>query len=489
MLLERIYEWARSRPKKTAIIDNDVPINYASFSRAIDAARRFLEPHALPAGRTAIVLYKSCLEGWILLLALRSLGLNTICVETIETAEQLKLRDVAFLVVAQSELNSHDLRAQTLTGTQVIVVPMTIYASVHTGEVPVIRLNNPAFGGHIIFTSGTTSRYKKLVMDSTFEDRRNETRARIYSFSKDTITYEFFGLSNGTGARSAPAVWHVGGSVVYDSRPDPLSRIFRHGVNFLKITPPALRELVDTSGPMDQLPQDCELIIGAGFLSVLLAEEAISRVARQLMITYGSSETGATLLLSRFTATGDMHWLTPADGRRIQIVDEGGNEFPEGELRIALTDIDCTSYLDDQEASAKVFRNGFFYPGDMAVRRADGRIRILGRVDDMVNVQGLKFAVGPIEHEIQRLLGVDEVCLFCGLNAAGNEELAVAIQSSRQLSRSEVEAVVRRCAPFSERVRVRVFREFPRTETETRKTRRSVLKKLVFGETPLFTSR
>jgi acyl-coenzyme A synthetase/AMP-(fatty) acid ligase len=487
MLLERIYEWARSRPKKTAIIDNDVPINYASFSRAIDAARRFLEPHALPAGRTAIVLFKSPLEGWILLLALRSLGLNTICVETIEIAERLKLRDVAFLVVAQSELNSHDLRAQTLTGTQVIVVPTTIYASVHTGEVPAIRLNNPPFGGHIIFTSGTTSGHKKLVLDSTFEDRRNETRARIYSFSKDTITNEVSGLSNGTGAKSAPAVWHVGGCVVYDWRPDHFSRMFRHGVNSLKVPPFVLRKLVRsvrTSGPMNH---DCELIIGAGFLSVSLAEEAISRVARRLMITYGSSEMGATLLLSRFTATHDMHWLAPGDGRTIQIVDERGNECPEGELRIPLTDIDCTSYLDDQEASAKVFRNGFFYPGDMAVRRADGRIRILGRVDDMVNVRGQKIAVAPIEHEIQQLLGVDEVCLFCGLNAAGNEELAVAIQSSRQLSRSEVEAVA--CRWPSERVRVTVFNEFPRTETGSRKTRRSVLKKLVFGETPLFTSR
>src|SRR5262249_36178189 len=202
------------------------------------------------------------------------------------------------------------------------------------------------------------------------------------------------------------------------------------------------------------------------------------------MITYGSSEMGATLLFSRFTATHDMHWLTPGDGRTIQIVDERGNECPEGELRIPLTDIDCTSYLDDPEASAKVFRNGFFYPGDLAVRRADGRIRILGRVDDVVNVQGIKYAVGPIEHEIQQLLGVDEVCLFSGLNAAGNEILAVAVQSSRQLSRSEVAAVVRPCAPFSGRGRGRVFREFPRTETGTRKTRRSVLKKLVFGETP-----
>src|SRR5262249_54266359 len=226
---------------------------------------------------------------------------------------------------------------------------------------------------------------------------------------------------------------------------------------------------------------DFELFIGAGFLSVTLAEEAMSRLTRRLVITYGASEISATPLFSRFTAIEDMHWLAPTDDRTIEIVDENGNKSREGELRILLTEIDCTSYLDDEEASAKVFRNGFFYPGDMAVRRADGRIRILGRVDDVVNVQGMKAPVAPIEHKIQQLLGVDEVCVFSGLNAAGNEEIAVAVQSSRQLSKSELEAVARQCAPF-ELVRFTVFNEFPRTETGTGKTRRSMLKKQLFED-------
>jgi len=483
MLLERIYEWARSQPNKTAVVLEDAAINYASFSRAIDAARRFLKPHALPAGRTAIVYVNSPLDAWILLLALRSLGLNTICINTIEEAEELKLRNVAFVVVTQSELSSHKLEAKILAGINVLTVPRAIYANIHSGELPLIESNVIPFGGHIIYTSGTTGGVKKLLLDGTHEDRRNASWARTVSYNTGTISFSAAGLSRGTGAKSAPAVWHVGGCVVYDWRPDHLKNMFRHGVNSSMLTAPILKNLVksrDASGPMHH---DCELLIGAGFLAVELAEKAISRVTKRLGVTYGASEIGTPALLSRFTATHDMHWLIPGDGRTIQIVDERGNECLEGELRIPLTDIDCTSYLDDPEASAKVFRDGFFYPGDMAVRRADGRIRILGRVDDVVNVEGRKFPVAPIEHEIQQLLGVDEVCLFSGLNAAGKEELAVAIQSSRQLSRSEVEVVTRRCAPF-ETVRVTVFNEFPRTETAARKTRRSVLRKLVFGETP-----
>src|SRR5215471_9937636 len=129
MLLERIYEWAHSHPTKTAIVCDDVAINYASFSRAIDAARRFLEPHALPAGRTAVVLVNSPPDAWILLLALRSLGLNTICIDTIEQAELPNLRNVAFVVVTQSELNSHKLEAKTLAEINVLIVPSAIYAN------------------------------------------------------------------------------------------------------------------------------------------------------------------------------------------------------------------------------------------------------------------------------------------------------------------------------------------------------------------------
>ena len=51
-------------------------------------------------------------------------------------------------------------------------------------------------------------------------------------------------------------------------------------------------------------------------------------------------------------------------------------------------EIDCKCYLDDDEATGKMFRDGCFCPGDMAVRRADGRVRILGRTADVLNIRG-----------------------------------------------------------------------------------------------------
>src|SRR5262249_37782643 len=178
----------------------------------------------------------------------------------------------------------------------------------------------------------------------------------------------------------------------------------------------------------------------------------------------------------------DLHWLMPSNERLVQIIDENGRECAtdeEGELRIQLSDIDCTHYLDDEEASARIFRDGFFYPGDMAVRRQDGRIRIVGRFADVVILRGQKLAVAPIEQAIQHDLKVEEVCVFSGLNKQGYEEVVVAIQSDRVIEKAKLESVVRKFFP-SERVRFSIHREFPRTETGMRKVKRAPLKKLIF---------
>jgi acyl-CoA synthetase (AMP-forming)/AMP-acid ligase II len=188
--------------------------------------------------------------------------------------------------------------------------------------------------------------------------------------------------------------------------------------------------------------------------------------------------------LHSFFGAEDLFWFTPASEREIQIVDENGNECAtdlEGELRTRTTDIDCSSYVDDDEATSKVFRDGFFYPGDMAVRRWDGRIRILGRTADVLIVQATKIPVAPLENEIKQALQVNEVCVFSGLNSDGGEELVVAIESDRDQPQAELNAVALKL-PKVQRVRFTVLKEFPRADIGMRKTQRAALRKLVFPE-------
>jgi acyl-CoA synthetase (AMP-forming)/AMP-acid ligase II len=156
MIINRIYEWARIQPNKTALIHNDTVISYAVFARAIEAMRKFFEQQNLSAGRTAIVLVEQLSDAWIIVLGLRPLGLNTICVRSFSAAEELKVKDIACVVVAQIEQPKYSLKDNELAGAKLVVVPTALSENINTGDVPRLTNNSPPLGDHILYTSGTT---------------------------------------------------------------------------------------------------------------------------------------------------------------------------------------------------------------------------------------------------------------------------------------------------------------------------------------------
>ena len=350
--------------------------------------------------------------------------------------------------------------------------------------------NNRPFGGHILYTSGTTGTYKKLKLNGATEDKRNVLRARAFSIDKDTIYRCTFGMWTQVGYRTPTAVWSAGGCVAFkqqmgggEQKADSAD-FFRHGVNFSIVIPSVLNELVQSAGTSSRLHSDCRLLVTAGFLPAALAEKAFHALTNNIVVYYGSTELCMPALMLRFENLDSLYWLTPVNERVIQVVDENGNQCSagqQGELRILIEDTDCKCYLDDEQATAKMFRDGFFYPGDMAIKRADGRVRILGRVSDVINVQGAKVAVGPIEESICRFLNVDEVCLFTHLNDAGQDELIIAMQSDSKPPAERLDHIARKY-PYFESFRFAIFRELPRTDTGTRKVRRAALKARILAE-------
>jgi acyl-coenzyme A synthetase/AMP-(fatty) acid ligase len=481
MIVDRIYEWAKCQPEKTAVVWNDVSVNYLSFANAILATIEFFQEKKLPLGRTAIVLVHNRLDAWLIIMALRALGLNTISVTAIPTAKALKIRDTACIVITQAEASLWPkLVAETASGAKIVVVPQLHRAGPPEDLHP---SSSSPFGGHILYTSGTTGTYKKVLLSGEHEDQRNFARAQSWSFNRNTVGHFVdYGLWTGGGFKGPLAIWHMGGCVVLDQSDDKFKNFFLNGTNFAQLIPPLLKELLQTRGPLAHPIDGFAVSVGGGFLPIDLAEQTIQQLTNRITLNYSATELIPSPLRSQFRTKDDLYWFKPMKGRLVQIIDENGRECAidqEGELRVKLSDIDCTHYLDDEEASARIFRGAFFYPGDMAVRRQDGRIRILGRVADVLILHGQKMAVAPIEQSIQHDLEVDEVCLFSGLNKQGYEEVVVAIQSNREIEKAKLDNVALKIFP-SQRVRFTIHREFPRTETGTRKIKRALLKKLLF---------
>ena len=56
--------------------------------------------------------------------------------------------------------------------------------------------------------------------------------------------------------------------------------------------------------------------------------------------------------------------------------------------------------------------------------------------------------MAPLEMTVQRMLKVDEVCLFSGLSEVGTEDLVIAVETDRELPKAELDQVAREFPSF-----------------------------------------
>lgn len=474
---------ARAHPSKSAIVYNGAAVSYATFAGAIGVASSFLQTQQLSPGCTVVVMIHNLLDSWTAVLALQALGLHTVCVKSWAVLDTLGLNDVAGIVTTAPETADHPLKPYASTGNRVIAIPGPAYDSADLPVAPDVN-GKTKTGGHILYTSGTTGNYKKLFFSADLQRQRDAERIASHPFNADTIYHcANFGLWTGVGYKVPRTIWQTGGTVIIDQRPEWYRYYLQSEMTHAFLIPDMVNQLLNAldAQSLAAPPMEFKLNVAGGFISRKLAGQLIDRVTTDLINVYGSTETNVAVLESAVTNLDELHWLPSNECRRVEIIDECGNLCPvgaEGQLRIRLQELDCFSYLDDPQASEKVFQDGYLYPGDMAVRRADGRIRILGRSADVINFRGQKLSVAPIEYEIQNRLGVSAICLFSGINDEG-EEVVIVMEAEQWPAQADLNNVGCEFAQFDQ-VRFAKVYPFPRTQTGTSKIDRIALRKLIF---------
>lgn len=477
MIAQKIFAFAKAGPDKTALIDDGVLTTYGDFARMIGGARAQLARENLPAHKSAIVLGRTFREQWTIVLALRALGIDTISVSNLKMANDLAIRNVSAVVVPRRDVPGLDRDVSRWV--RVVSVADGTFAPADALPLPEpesVEKN----GGYLVATSGTTGNYKKVFFAGAHEEESVRWTVDAFAFGQNTVFQGHnFPLYTGIGGRTFSAVWYAGGSVIM-TRAMGIEGFFTHRPNKAILTPVMVGELLKDVGETGtQAHPDFELDVSGGFLPLSLAERVVKNITPKLNVLYGSTEVTA-LMRARFRSADDLHWLDEHK-TNYEIVDEAGAPVPagtEGELRIKLRPFDCQAYLDDTAATAKFFRGGYFYPGDLAIRREDGRIRVLGRTDDVINVKGYKIPAAPVEDAIERKLKVDAACVFSEMDDEGEVRVVVAVESDRSFSQAELAASVQGRKGFED-ARFVVLKEFPRAATGMRKVNRRELRKLV----------
>lgn len=126
--------------------------------------------------------------------------------------------------------------------------------------------------------------------------------------------------------------------------------------------------------------------VGGMRISWNLRKAILSNLSERLYVNYGSTETSRISMAAPGEHDERECVGAPLKGVTVEIVGEDDRPLPPnevGEIRIRAPGM-VDSYFDTPAETAARFRDGWFYPGDMAQLTDEGQLIIHGRKDDMM---------------------------------------------------------------------------------------------------------
>jgi crotonobetaine/carnitine-CoA ligase len=207
-------------------------------------------------------------------------------------------------------------------------------------------------------------------------------------------------------------------------------------VHYLGIMPPAL---------FKQAPSDWEsrhtvrFGLGAG-CDPSLHPQVEARFGFPFVEVWGMTETG------RFLANQHEPRLThtrafgrEAEPLEVRVIDDADRDLPDGsagELLVRARGPDprqgfFSGYLDDDEATQRAWRGGWFHTGDVVTRDASGMLYFVDRRKDMIRRSGENISAGEVEAVLAAHPAVARVAVLAVPDEMRDEEvLAVVVPAA-----------------------------------------------------------
>ena len=198
----------------------------------------------------------------------------------------------------------------------------------------------------------------------------------------------------------------------------------KYGINIFYTAPTAIRALM-ASGTDDVLSYNLKSLKVLGSVGEPINEEAwhwyninVGKAKCPIVDTWWQTETGGIMIspIANVTPTKPSYATLPLPGIQPVLLNQEGKEIEEnGEegylcVKHPWPSMIRTTYGDHERCRVTYFSHykGYYFTGDGARRDEDGYYRIIGRVDDVINVSGHRFGTAEIENAINQQDNVAE---------------------------------------------------------------------------------
>ncbi|HUT41231.1 MAG TPA: AMP-binding protein [Gammaproteobacteria bacterium] len=203
--------------------------------------------------------------------------------------------------------------------------------------------------------------------------------------------------------------------------------------------------------------------------SSFLAPETLTRIEEllgtPLLEAYGMTE-AAHQIASNPLPPGDrvVGSVGQATGVEVAILGTGGDILgpgKKGELAVRGENV-MNGYLDNPEANASTFCNGYLRTGDLGEIDANGYIRLLGRLKELINRGGEKISPAQIDDVLLNITGVEKAAAFGVPDTIYGEVVHAAVVQNGALDEAEILDRCREKLPrFMVPVKIHIVTELP----------------------------
>ena len=362
----------------------------------------------------------------------------------------------------------------------------------------------------ILYTSGSTGKPKGVVHSSAgYMVYSAYTFQNVFQYDEDDIywcTADVGWITGHSYIVYGPLLCGAT-SVMFEGIPTfpNVSRFWdivdKFKINQFYTAPTAIRAL--QAHGLEPLKNNClESLKVIGSVGEPINEEAwhwyhdnIGKGNCPLVDTWWQTETGGIMIsaLAGITPNKPAHASLPLPGIHPVIVDSDGNELignnVQGNLCIKFPwpSILRTTYGDHQRCINTYFSNykGMYFTGDGVKRDHDGYLRILGRVDDVINVSGHRMGTAEVENAINEHEEVIESAVVGYPHDIKGEGIYAYViinsKSDDDKIKSEIVDVVRKViGPIAKPDKIQIVSGLPKTRSG--KIMRRILRKVASND-------